>query len=92
MRRWILVLLCAGCAQFPELDGTVSPDLRNAAYVPFEELGAHPDLGMPLDATDPEAEVLLARANWLSRRADALRRQSIVQNDVVERVNRRTSG
>jgi len=90
MRRFVLILLCAGCTQFPELDGTISPEVENADYVPFLELeDATQTEPVPTEAVDP----LQARAAALSRRADALRNRSVLtprmQARITDRRNRR---
>ncbi|WP_147124340.1 hypothetical protein [Shimia ponticola] len=84
MQRFVLILLCAGCTQFPALDGTISPEVADADYVPFIELDDMDNTTQPADqvVTDP----LATRAAALSRRADVLRRRSVLSPDLRARI------
>ncbi|MDA7967243.1 hypothetical protein [Ruegeria sp.] len=68
-----LMLICAACADFPELDGREAPDLRKAPYprlIPLQDT-----LGPPVDPVNEAVEVeddLLARSEALARKAQAL--------------------
>ena len=82
MRRATLIfcLALAGCTQFPDLDGTVAPDLEQADFpdfLPTDQLRA----GAATSATDPgettAAPDARIRAGARSRAA-ALQRRRIV--------------
>lgn len=63
-------LMCSACAQFPELDSTVAPDIENASYpalVPFEQLN------IPAMESDDAEDPLIARTAALKARAARLR-------------------
>ncbi|WP_420584397.1 hypothetical protein [Ruegeria sp.] len=74
----ILILTCAGCADFPELDGSEPPDLSSARYpklIPLQET-----LGAPVDPVSEAEEVeedLNARREDLEKKADALQSAEI---------------
>ncbi|WP_299146035.1 hypothetical protein [uncultured Tateyamaria sp.] len=75
----LFCLVLAACAQFPELDSTVSPDVANAdfpALVPLEPLLAASD---PI-VSDPDqtTQTLNRRVAALRARANALQRRPIV--------------
>lgn len=81
MRRATLIfcLALAGCTQFPDLDGTVAPDLEQADFpdfLPTDQLRA----GAATSATDPgkTTAALDARIAALRSRAAALQRRRIV--------------
>ncbi|MEM1234079.1 MAG: hypothetical protein AAGH70_08115 [Pseudomonadota bacterium] len=72
MRGLSLLLLLAGCATFPELEGIESPDTTNAAFLDFltvDELIALNAAPRP-DASTADLSARLAR---LRARAAALR-------------------
>ncbi|WP_171099969.1 MULTISPECIES: hypothetical protein [unclassified Ruegeria] len=72
------LLICAACADIPELEGSEGPALRKAPYpklIPLSEA-----LGPPADPVSEAAEVeedLNARAEALTERADALQNAEI---------------
>ncbi len=74
----LLLLVAAGCADIPELDGSESEALRKAPYPKLIPLEA--TLGPP---TDPESEAtaveedLTARSEALAKRAEALQNAEI---------------
>lgn len=74
----ILMLACAGCADFPELEGREQPDVRSARYptlIPIEE-----NLGPPVDPLNEAAEVeedLIARREALEKKAEELQAAEI---------------
>lgn len=68
-----LILACAACADFPELEGSEPKSVKSAAYpqlIPLQDT-----LGAPVDpiseATEVEEE-LTARSESLAQRAQAL--------------------
>ena len=74
----LLFALCA-CTQFPELDGTVSPEVEGAAYPALVPLG--PLLASAVPAgSDPvqTTQNLEARITLLRARARALQRRSVL--------------
>ena len=76
MRFSILpLLLCASCADFPDLDGTIDETARNA---PFPDLVNIADLtaGLPEPTEDPTADIA-ARLARLEARAEALRQTEL---------------
>ena len=74
----ILLLACAGCADFPELEGREQPDVRSARYptlIPIQE-----NLGPPVDPLNEAAEVeedLVARREALEKKAAELQAAEI---------------
>lgn len=79
------VAVVTGCAQFPDLDGTISPEMEKADYpdlVPIDRLRAMstPDT----EAGTREAEALEARAAALRARANRLRRAELA-GDLADR-------
>ncbi|WP_170330857.1 hypothetical protein [Ruegeria arenilitoris] len=74
----ILVLACAGCADFPELEGREQPNVKSARYpklVPIQE-----NLGPPVDPLNEAAEVeedLIARREALQKKAEELQAAEI---------------
>lgn len=68
-----LLLICAACADFPELEGREAPDVRKAPYprlIPLQDT-----LGPPVDPVSEAEEVeedLLARSEALTQKAQAL--------------------
>ncbi|WP_170381598.1 hypothetical protein [Ruegeria atlantica] len=74
----ILILACAGCADFPELEGRELPELKSARYptlIPLQE-----NLGPPADPLNEAAEVeeeLLARREELEKRSQELQNAEI---------------
>ncbi|WP_299724669.1 hypothetical protein [uncultured Tateyamaria sp.] len=82
-----LCLALAACTQFPDLDGTVPPNLENADFpdfVPSAQLGAG-----GATRTDPEetTTALDARIAALRARAAALQRREIVGADDQTRLD-----
>lgn len=83
MRR-AAILLCLGlglaaCSEFPELDGVMSDQARDADYptlLPFETLFAQAYGPTRLDARSGAS--LAARADALRRRAEALKRTRLI--------------
>lgn len=74
----VLCLALSACTQFPALDGTVTPDLKNADFpdlVPLDPLLANtqPVIADPVQTT----QALEARVAALRARARALQRRSI---------------
>ncbi|WP_296761739.1 hypothetical protein [Sediminimonas sp.] len=72
----LLAAAPAGCARFPALDDTITPEAEAAAYpalVPIEPLLADGPAGADTDARQDEA-ALMARAAALRARAAELRR------------------
>ncbi|WP_108858991.1 hypothetical protein [Ruegeria sp. Alg231-54] len=69
----VLLLTCAACTDFPELEGREQPNVRSAAYpklVPLQDI-----LGPPINPVNEAAEVeedLTARREALAKRAEAL--------------------
>jgi len=83
-----LFLALAACTQFPELEGTISPDLENADYpdlVPLEPLLARaaPAIADPVETT----KALDTRVAALRARANALQRRAILDNGTRTRLN-----
>ncbi|MCA0928554.1 hypothetical protein [Ruegeria profundi] len=74
----ILVLICAGCADFPELEGSEPPELRSARYpklIPLQEA-----LGPPVEPANEAAEVeedLKARREALEKKSQDLQNTEI---------------
>ncbi|WP_170569262.1 hypothetical protein [Ruegeria atlantica] len=74
----ILILACAGCADFPELEGRELPELKSARYptlIPLQE-----NLGPPVDPVNEAAEVeeeLLARREALEKKSKELQNAEI---------------
>jgi hypothetical protein len=73
-----LLLVCAACANVPELEGREGPSVRNARYprlIPLDET-----LGAPVnpanEAEDVESD-LIARSEELARKAAALQSAKI---------------
>ncbi len=82
-----LCLALTACTQFPELDGTVAPDVENAdfpALVPLEPLLAAnaPVIANPEQTT----QTLEARVAALRARAGALQRRAIVDPGTRQRL------
>jgi len=72
-----LLVLCAGCAEFPELEGRESASVQRAPYPPLIPLDSA--LGAPVDPVSEAEEIeqdLARRADALSRRAKALQNAS----------------
>lgn len=70
--------LCA-CTQFPDLDGTVSPAVENAAYPALVPLGPLLDSAVPTTTdTVQTTQNLEARIAALRARARALQRRAVV--------------
>ncbi len=69
----VLILICAGCADVPELDGSEPPSVKAAPYprlIPLQDT-----LGPPLDPVNEATEVedeLTARSEALAAKARAL--------------------
>jgi hypothetical protein len=81
LRPALSMVFCAGlllgCADFPQLDASVSPAARAAAYptiAPFEQLEAIDEGG---EISDESMQALQARAAGLRARAARLRRTII---------------
>ncbi|MES0825168.1 hypothetical protein [Ruegeria sp. SCP11] len=74
----ILSLVCAGCADFPELEGRELPELQSARYpalIPLQE-----NLGPPVDPVNEAAEVeedLTARREALEKKSQELQNAEI---------------
>lgn len=68
----IIIALLSGCAEFPELDGTVDDAARNA---PFPELVNLDALRGQVGASDATPDNMAARIAGLNARADALRQR-----------------
>jgi hypothetical protein len=74
----ILLLACAGCADFPELEGREQPNVKSARYpklIPIQE-----NLGPPVDPANEAAEVeedLAARREALEKKAEELQAAEI---------------
>lgn len=84
---YLLCLALCACTQFPELDGTVTPDLENADFpdlVPLEPLLARtqPVVANPVQTT----QALEARLSALRARARVLQGRSIVDSDTRARL------
>ncbi|MEM6372418.1 MAG: hypothetical protein AAF727_06525 [Pseudomonadota bacterium] len=74
-----LFFVLAGCAQFPELDGTVAPDLANADFPDLVPLGPLlQDVPPDVDDAEETTRALDARIAALRARAAALQRREIV--------------
>lgn len=72
--RFLPALALIGCTQFPELDGTVRPELENAPYpelVPLEPILASAQ-SIQVDPVQTESS-LTARLAGLRARADVMR-------------------
>ncbi len=73
-----LMLVCAACADIPELEGSESPTVRKSTFprlIPLSEA-----LGPPVDPVSEAAEVeedLNARAEALANKAQALQNAEI---------------
>ncbi|WP_299154733.1 hypothetical protein [uncultured Tateyamaria sp.] len=86
----ILALTLGACAQFPELDGVISPDVENANFptlIPFEtfEAQAAPVVTNPIDTT----KTLEARVASLRARAQSLQSRPIVDAATRRRIEDR---
>ena len=78
------MLALPGCAQFPELDATITPAAESAPYpdlVPIATILPDPEADTRLEAED--ADRLAARADGLRRRADRLRRHQMAPAPVL---------
>jgi hypothetical protein len=76
LRAFVILFALGACTQFPELDGTVSPEAEAAAFpalVPLEPLLSRTDGDTARD--DAAERSLDARAAALRARADRLRRR-----------------
>ncbi|WP_058280840.1 hypothetical protein [Ruegeria denitrificans] len=74
----ILMLACAGCADFPELEGSEPPELKSARYPMLITL--QDNLGPPVDPVNEAAEVeedLLARREALEEKSEDLQNAEI---------------
>ncbi len=85
-------LALAACTQFPELDGTVAPDLENADFPALVPLDTVRSISDPLVA-DPVAttETLNARVAALRARARALQSRPILDPATRARLRRGVS-
>lgn len=76
------------CTTFPELDAQISPDVQSADYptlLPAEDLRAQVSTG-PLE---PREQPLIAQAERIDTRADALRaRAASLRGEVIEEEDR----
>lgn len=86
----VLCLALTACTQFPELDGAVTPDLKNAdfpALVPLDPLRAQATavVGDPVETTNR----LENRVAALRARAAALQRRPIVDASTRSRFSTR---
>ena len=75
--RWLfgaITLLLTACAAFPELEGTIDDDARNA---PYPRLVNIDDLTNADTATTAAPFDLQGRIDRLNSKADSLRAQSI---------------
>ncbi|WP_120635806.1 hypothetical protein [Ruegeria sp. EL01] len=73
-----LLLICAGCADIPELDGSEPKSVKSADYPHLIPL--HDILGAPADPVSEAAEVeqdLTARSEALAKKAQALQNAQI---------------
>jgi len=74
----ILIFACAGCADFPELEGRELDNVKSARYpklIPLQE-----NLGPPADPANEAIEVeedLIARRKELQKKARKLQRAKI---------------
>ncbi|WP_170558112.1 hypothetical protein [Ruegeria atlantica] len=74
----VLLLTCAACTDFPELEGREQPNVRSAKYpklIPIQDI-----LGPPIDPVSEAAEVeedLTARSEALAKKAEALQNAQI---------------
>ena len=90
MTRALPVFFClvlGACAQFPELDGTVAPDLEDADFpslVPLESLLS--TNGRVVDNPAQTTQNLEARIAGLRARAAALHRRDIVDASTEARL------
>lgn len=74
---FVLLALCAGCAQFPELEGREAPSVKSAPYPTLVPLST--SIVPPVDPVNEASEVeeeLTQRAEELSKKADALQNTS----------------
>jgi hypothetical protein len=81
-------LALGGCTQFPELNGTVAPELEAAAYpalVPLEPLLNSDTL--PVTDTVQTTQDLQARIAALRARARALQRRAVVDGSARQRLS-----
>lgn len=86
-----LMVALAACTQFPELDGTVAPDLAQADFPDLVPLEPLLNARAPVIA-DPEqtSATLDARVAALRARAAALQRGAVVDAQTRQRLD--TSG
>ncbi|WP_037307702.1 hypothetical protein [Ruegeria halocynthiae] len=74
----ILILACAGCTNFPELEGREPPNINSARFpklIPLQE-----NLGPPANPTAEAIEVeedLTARSEQLQKKAAELQKAEI---------------
>jgi hypothetical protein len=74
MRLTLLLFLClCACAPFPQLEGTISDDARNAPYPQLGPLPKGPDVS---DAASVDADIG-ARVDALQAKAERLRQFDI---------------
>jgi len=66
-----IIFLLAGCASFPDLDGTISDTLRDAPYPPLTPIPVAPT------ASADETDALNARVAALQARAEQIRQIEI---------------
>lgn len=83
-----LCLALLGCTQFPELEGTVAPDVETAAYPDLVPLGPLLANSAPV-VEDPVAttDALESRVTALRARAGALQRGTIVDSATRTRLS-----
>lgn len=70
---FLLLILCAGCADIPELEGSEAPAVKSAPYpslIPLTEVNVPPV--DPLNEAAVVEEELAQRAEQLSQKAKAL--------------------
>lgn len=73
----LTALLVAGCAEFPDLDASISPEARRADYPELVPVGDILNRRGAARTTGEEADVLNARAAALRARARLLRGAAI---------------
>lgn len=74
----VLLVICVGCTDFPELDGSESRAVKSAPYPDL--LPLNDTLGDPVDPVSEAAEVeqdLTARSEALAQKAEELQNAQI---------------
>lgn len=82
----VLLVVLAGCTQFPQLDAVITDEARASGYPDLQRSSIFSKVRKDGRLKPDDGEILLKRAADLNRRAEILRKIEVVNDETRKKV------